>query len=196
MDTVYTKYFQKSKVFLYPLLGIKKGAEFVPAETYICWDGLYEPKDQKYILVYNEERSDKFILFEGRQIKKNPHYHDCYYINNEKHIYVFDLSDKAHDYDMFLKGYFSKFSLETKNKILNYFGNIGRISDYIKSFIEPDEYHTQYAKELDVSLDLVKEVYELCSPPDLVKETLNEKIPEEITLLDNKSLYLDKINKK
>ena len=29
MNGVYTGYFQKSKVFLYPLLGIRKGARFV-----------------------------------------------------------------------------------------------------------------------------------------------------------------------
>ena len=47
MDAVYTEYFQKSKVFLYPLLNLKKGLDFVPIETYISWDGVYETSDYK-----------------------------------------------------------------------------------------------------------------------------------------------------
>ena len=70
MDIVYTNYFQKSKVFLYPLLGIKKGAEFIPAETYICWNDLFGVNDKKYILIYNEERTNAYLTFELNQIKR------------------------------------------------------------------------------------------------------------------------------
>ena len=31
---LFKTYFQKSKVFLYPLLGIAKGARYIPEETY------------------------------------------------------------------------------------------------------------------------------------------------------------------
>ena len=36
---VFKTYFQKSKVFLYPLLGIAKGARYIPEETYMSWAG-------------------------------------------------------------------------------------------------------------------------------------------------------------
>ena len=49
MKQIYKSYFQKSKVFLYPLLGIKKGIRFVPIETYIKWDNSLI--DSKNILV-------------------------------------------------------------------------------------------------------------------------------------------------
>ncbi len=35
IDTLYRKYFQKSKIFIYPLLGIKQGTKIVPIETYL-----------------------------------------------------------------------------------------------------------------------------------------------------------------
>ena len=52
MTGAYMQYFQKSKIFLYPLLDIRKGEEFVPVETYIYWDGLYDESDYKYICIY------------------------------------------------------------------------------------------------------------------------------------------------
>ena len=45
MKKIYSDYFQKSKVFLYPLLNIKKGVRFVPLETYTTWDPSHFPKD-------------------------------------------------------------------------------------------------------------------------------------------------------
>jgi hypothetical protein len=35
INTLYDKYFQKSKIFLYPLLGIKRGINIIPQETYL-----------------------------------------------------------------------------------------------------------------------------------------------------------------
>ena len=49
MDKVYSDYFQKSKVFLYPLLDFKKGLEFVPHQTYIMWDNHYYIQDRKLL---------------------------------------------------------------------------------------------------------------------------------------------------
>ena len=49
MKKIYKSYFQKSKVFLYPLLGIKKGVRFVPVQTYISWNDIY-PKDKHKLL--------------------------------------------------------------------------------------------------------------------------------------------------
>ena len=54
MKKVYAEYFQKSKVFLYPLLEIKKGVRYVPIETYIAWEGVCELKDEKFIKLSQE----------------------------------------------------------------------------------------------------------------------------------------------
>ncbi len=42
---LYKEYFQKSKVFFYPLLNIPKGVHYVPVETYLGWEGEYSFKE-------------------------------------------------------------------------------------------------------------------------------------------------------
>ena len=70
MDKVYSDYFQKSKVFLYPLLDFKKGLEFVPKQTYIMWDNHYYIQDRKLLCLYNEKRTHEFRSFEQNIIHK------------------------------------------------------------------------------------------------------------------------------
>ena len=45
MDALYTKYFQKSMIFLYPILGIKRGTSVTPLQTYFKWEGRYTAED-------------------------------------------------------------------------------------------------------------------------------------------------------
>jgi hypothetical protein len=46
INALYKKYFQKSKIFIYPLLDIKRGTQIVPSETYLAWNDLYSPEDK------------------------------------------------------------------------------------------------------------------------------------------------------
>jgi len=194
MISAYTHYFQKSKIFLYPLLGISKGKEYVPTETYLCWDGLYTVDDCKYICIYNTKRDKKYKLFENNVLKHLSNYESSFSLHEDRHVYIFDYSEYKHDYEMFIKGMYSKLSLKSKNKILDYFGEVGKISSYIKSYLNPEKYHDVYAEALLVHVDLIKEVYEICSTPDIKKETLFEKIPNECLMFENKSIYLEKTN--
>ena len=52
IKTIYKKYFQKSKIFIYPLLDIKRGSPSVPTETYISWKENYNSEDIKLICLY------------------------------------------------------------------------------------------------------------------------------------------------
>ena len=63
MDDVYTNYFQKSKVFLYPLLKLKKGLKYVPIQTYVCWEHVYAFEDCKIVCEYHAPSSSEFINF-------------------------------------------------------------------------------------------------------------------------------------
>lgn len=182
MDIVYTKYFQKSKLFLYPLLGLKNGIEYVPANTYFCLENHYGPNDYKLICVYETEKTVGFKNFEIKFLKSHSML-DSFYNLKDKQVYIFDLKTYKYDYMMFIEGKYSKLSIGTKNKILNYFSSNGKTSSYIESFLNPAEYHDIYAKKLDVNVSIIKEVYEVCSKPDLIKETLIEKIPEKISLI-------------
>ena len=198
MEETYMQYFQKSKIFLYPLLDIRKGEEFVPVDTYICWDGLYRQDDYKYICVYKTIKNLKFKNFERKYLINHPLLHYKEDItpegsDNNIRVYIFDLSEHKHDFDMFVLGSYSKFSIDVKNKILKYFGKTGRISQYIQSYLDPESHHKIYADALDVNLNTIKEVHELCTPPDLEKETLIREIPNEFALLINNSISLEKI---
>ena len=194
MISAYTHYFQKSKIFLYPLLGISKGKDYVPTETYICWDKLYTTEDYKYICIYDAKKDKKYKLFENDVLKRLNNYESSFSLSEDRHAYIFDYSEHKHDYEMFVKGYYSKLSTNCKNKILNYFGKIGKISSYIKSYLNPEEYHDVYAEALLVNVNLIREVYEICSIPNIEKETLFEKIPEEVMMFENKLIHLEKTN--
>ncbi len=52
IDALYKEYFQKSKIFMYPLLGIGRGSGVVPEQTYLSWEGYVTPEDTKLIAVY------------------------------------------------------------------------------------------------------------------------------------------------
>jgi phenylacetate-coenzyme A ligase PaaK-like adenylate-forming protein len=64
--------------------------------------------------------------------------------------------------------------------------------NYLKiEFLNPEEYHEIYAEALMVDIQDIRSVYEVCSIPDIDKETLKEKIPHEFAVFKNNSLPLD-----
>ena len=193
MSNVYMQYFQKSKVFLYPLLGLRKGLNFVPDITAICWNGLYTPVDCKFLCMYEADEKDlNFDMFHNKHLKNHPLLNSYMYLGNRKHIYVFDYSKFKEDYVNFTKGKYSKFTADTKSKIINFFGEKGDFPSYIQSYLNPEDSHEAYADELEVDVSIIKNVWELCSIPDLVKETLFLKVPDELEFFKNNSLSLNK----
>jgi len=194
MKGVYSQYFQKSKVFLYPLLRLKKGIDFVPEQTYIAWDNLYAQSDFKFLCLYSaDEKNLKFNMFSEKHLRNHPLLESYIYMGDDTHVYIFDFSEFKHDFLCFVDGKYSKFSIKTKTIILNFFGNKGNISEYVKSFLNPEAYHNDYADALGVDSELIKNVWELCSIPDKKKETILLKIPEELEFFKNNSISLNKL---
>tara|TARA_B100000900_G_scaffold367417_2_gene343912 strand:+ start:908 stop:1489 length:582 start_codon:yes stop_codon:yes gene_type:complete len=193
MKSVYTEYFQKSKVFLYPLLRLKKGIDYVPAETYCFWDEIYDHTDYKFICLYKTKYNTSFQDF---QIKHLPLLNNKmeHYDLGEEQIIIFDMKDFRHDYDKFIEGRYSAFGVDSKIAILDYFGGQGKISSYVQSFLSPDEdLHKLYSEFFNVDFELIQEVHELCSAPDKIKETLYYSYPMKIDLHNFKnSLSLGK----
>jgi len=185
MKKVYADYFQKSKVFLYPLLNIKKGIRHVPAETYVAWEGMYELEDCKFLCLYNVKETDQYSKFEEVYLLNHNLFENYYKVEKGSHLYVYDYSEFKYDLNQFKLGKYSKFSLKTKDKILKFFGDIGTISEYIQSYIHPADYHDFYAEQLGVSSNTIEEVYELCSKPDMNLETLKIKLSEADLFQDN-----------
>ena len=186
MKQIYKAYFQKSKVFLYPLLGIVKGIKFVPVETYIKWN--HDLIDSTNILIcsyaINEiSKTDKeikikkdFNIFVKKHLETNEFYHSRHNTNDFE-IIVFDLSFFKYDLKMFKKGKYSRFSTLTKEIILDFFGDVG-IAKYMESYLYPEDYYETYSDILNVPIDVLKETVELCDKPNLDKEDFKKQVIE------------------
>tara|TARA_R100000654_G_C2678435_1_gene126972 strand:+ start:1061 stop:1639 length:579 start_codon:yes stop_codon:yes gene_type:complete len=187
MKQIYKSYFQKSKVFLYPLLGIKKGIRFVPAETYITWNHDLIDSENVLICAYqiskvtkNEEEvrtKQEFNAFVTKYLETNKFYHSRHH-TDDLEIIVFNLDYFKHDIKMFRAGKYSKFAGLTKDIILDFFGDIGTISKYMESYLFPEKYYDVYSEILNVPVSLLIETVELCDKPDLDKEDFKKQVLE------------------
>lgn len=192
MGKVYTDYFQKSKVFLYPLLGIKKGIAFVPKQTYIAWEHVYAFDNYKLLCEYNTKMNDTFTKFSYRYLENHPLYEDHIKLEEGKQLYIFNFKSHKPDLIRFKKGLYSQFSLDAKITILDFFGDQGKVSEYIHTFLTPSDGFDDYAKFLDIDVKTLEDIGELCSKPDLEKETLVDNNQFLYQLLKNSSIYLSK----
>lgn len=186
---IYQDYFQKSKIFLYPLLEIKKGIKYVPINTYMAWEGQYSFEDSKLMCLYNQKSTKAFAKFEELQLLNHKYLDDYRELDKDLHLYIFDLNNYKKDIEHILKGLYSKIRKKTKSKILDFFGEDGPISEYIESYIYPEFYHEDYATELNVTLQSIQVVHELCSKPNLEKELLKIKM-KELNIITEKSISL------
>jgi hypothetical protein len=169
------EYFQKSRIFLYPMLEIKKGSTILPEETYIAWEEVIKPEDRKLICLYDIEKNPTFKAFEKVKLFGNKKFDNFMEDNQDKGIYIFTMEDIKDDYDLFINGKYSLTSESFKNKILNYYGENSSSYEIIMSYLYPEKYFETYAKLLNVDVNLLKEVGELCAPITLKQETLSLK---------------------
>lgn len=190
LNSVYKKYFQKSKVFLYPLLGIKRGVSVVPVETYISWHGYYNSEDMKLICVYDVRTDDEYITFEKNILLGHTRLSDYVKVNSQA-VFTFDFSDLEDDWFHFIDGKYSKISMNLKQKILSFFDKYSGNYAYMHSYLIPEKYFSNYAELLDVEPEMLIKVGELCSKPDQAKEILVMDIAD-LENIDQKLLNLSK----
>jgi hypothetical protein len=192
MKETYTSYFQKSKVFLYPLLKLKKGIKYVPIQTYVCLEHVYSLDDRMLICEYSSDSSESFLKFCDRYLKNHIHFHEYRDLGENKHLFVFNLDVYKEDFIKFTKGTYSKFSLDSKLLIMDFFLSSGGISDFIQGYFSPEFVHKEYAKRLGVDLKEIKAVHEVCSIPNIEKETFSDNNKTLNSLLENNSIHLEK----
>ena len=178
MDALYTKYFQKSKIFLYPLLGIKRGTSVTPIQTYFEWEGHYTAEDMKFITVYPVRDDQEYKMFAKNVVLKHPRLHAVHNLDSSSQVFVFDFSDLKDDWFRLIDGQYSKLSMNIKRKIKDHFDKKSSSYVYIDSYLFPERYFSIYSSLLDVSEDLLREVGELCTKPDLEKEKLIQDVEE------------------
>jgi len=88
------------------------------------------------------------------------------------------------DINNFVNGKYSKLSTELKKKIVTFFAQSIKYT-HVHSYLYPEKYFRLYSDLLGVNIDILKEVGELCSPPNLEKENLT---------LEIKNLHIQNIN--
>lgn len=180
MKQIYKDYFQKSKVFLYPLLEIKKGIRFVPIQTYISWNDIYTKDMNKLLCLYQINKEDditkkQFEVFSKLHLKEHKLF-EAHHILDDLDMFIFDFSIYKKDMEKFKKGLYSQFSNYTKETILDFFGKIGTISEYVESYLYPDYFYDVYAKILNISEEELRDVGQLCDKPDMQKEEFQKEL--------------------
>ena len=195
-------YHQKSKLFLYPCLGIPRGGSVTPSQTYLRWNKLFTTIDKKLICVFPLRTDHDFVVFERDILKDNPLFHSTYKLNETYGAYVFDFAAfKEHEvYDCVLSGKYSEIDEEYKKRILQFYSNNKHNQNQIKKYLYPKGHYGALAEDLtlntkrDAQIEksktekILQEVGELCSRPDMKKETLEadhvslEVVKKELTL--------------
>jgi hypothetical protein len=89
---IYDSYIQKSRMFCYSTLGIKKGNYIIPEETYMALENLYEFSDCKLILHYKNCNNNDFIMFTKNKLEKLNFYEKKIPIDINENLFVFDFS--------------------------------------------------------------------------------------------------------
>jgi hypothetical protein len=175
MKSLYKDYFQKSKVFLYPVLPIPKDHLFKPVQTYISWEGHIAPDERKLVCLYELKQNQAFSRFEKQQLRGNAFFSSFMKVDENMGVYVFDFNCRPADWDYFLEGKYSRMTDFHKWQIKRFYGVYDVNYMYVESFLYPGKYFEVYSDLLDVHTDLVRAVGELCDPPDLQKENLKLK---------------------
>lgn len=168
----YSRYFQKSMVFLFPLAGIPMHDEIKPLKSYIHLPGLVDLDTPEIILEF--EKHTEVIQFLDPIIARNPRLKKISGLSERLFVLV-DLSQYKEQYLFFLNGSYSRFDQKVKQQILNFHTKNKANLAYIHSFLYPERYFSQYAKLFDISENILQEVGELIDKPNLLKETLNYK---------------------
>lgn len=171
-------YFQKSRVFLYPALGIKRGVPNTPIETYVSWDGVYALGDMKLCCLYHLKNDDDFKNFEKSKLLGNKLFNDFKFVGQNKAVYVFDFSSMSDDWNHIISGKYSRISENHKKSIRTFIGVNSPHLPYIDSFLFPERHFRLYSELMGVKEEMLREVGELCDPPNLEFETLKISITD------------------
>lgn len=185
---LYERYFQKSRSFLFPALGIPKTVHPL-IQTYIGLNDVIKPEDNKLICLFHHASTHSYERFEQEYLFRNPLFHDCEVVRDEPSIYIFNLEVLKQDWDKFLKGKYSQLSDGLKDAIKDYYGSKSGEYEYVDTYLYPDRYYKLYATLLNESEETLKSVGELCDIYDPEKERLLFST-EKFGKLENNSLHL------
>ena len=170
ITNLYNRYFQKSRSFLYPALGLSKDKQkgfHSPVQTYIAYKDIIKIEDKQLLCQFNTDEKN-FNQFE----KKYIHTHPLYKYTLDKGVYIFNYNTYGQDWDYFIQGKYSKLSDQLKNSIKIYYGEKSQEYKYIHTYLYPDKHFSMYSKLLDIDRQILESNGELCDTFNKEKETL------------------------
>ena len=77
-----------------------------------------------------------------------------------------------------MNGKYSECISTTKEKIISFFKSKPGSKEVVMSYLYPERFYDNYADLLGVKASVLKEVGQLCSKPDIDKETLQATVKE------------------
>jgi hypothetical protein len=170
IDSLYKDYFQKSKIFLYTLLGIKRGATALPEQTYLAYEDFIRPEHRLLVCRYTKRTDEAYLKFEKDRLLGHPHFKGYFQLKDESKLFLFDFNHISEDWDHLINGRYSQASLKTRKTILYFFEKGSGNFTYVESYLFPEKYMADYARLLDVDVKVLKQVGELCDKPDISRE--------------------------
>lgn len=177
---LYPTYFQKSKVFLYPLLGLSKSAVHKPLNTYLSCETVFKLDDYKLLLTYDISNSNNkypWYNFRSGILSKRKNYYDYKMVEGTNvGVVIFDYESFKDDYEAVIAGKYSKISANSKELIKAYYGINSPEWAYVESFLYPEAYYDTYAKLLNVEIELLEKVGQLVDLPNFNKEQFVGKL--------------------
>ena len=203
IDELNRVYYQKSKLFLYPLLGIPRNGEFVPVKTYLRWDGKFTTVERRLIVVFKTDDSSEFKEFDKTVLRANPRFDEFHQVSPTYGIYIFHFKDllSFEAYGQVAKGAYSEMNAGFKQQISRFFKANKRNHLQMLSYLYPSRYYEDYAALLTVPSkrfqdrydkedmeDQLRRTGELCSRPDIGRETLAEDFSNLEVLKESLSL--------
>ena len=193
IDSIYNLngdfYFPKSRVFLYPLLEIRKDSSVRPIDTFVAWEDNVKKEDRLLTCTFYLRNDLEYKKFETSSLFGNPMFQDFKEADGGIGIYMFNFDKYKADWDCFLKGKYSHFTPQAKEKIRKSYSGNNSNAVYVESYIYPQKYYPIYAKILGVPVSQL-EGGELCNALDFEKEML-KMLVKNIPVKDN-SLDLPK----
>lgn len=191
-------YIQKSRLFLFPLIGIRHDRAFRPTNTYISSKNLrtseypngIKPSDNILIIAYTKDYArgsseQQWSIFEAEQIVGNRKFMGIHETDDE-FVYTMNMSSFSADIKCFTHGRYSLFSEKAKTLILNFRRSSLKPTEHRKLYCYLYPYDEQclksFAEELGISTQQLMEVKELCTSPNMAMESFKcENLKESLS---------------
>lgn len=197
MGLLQKTYIQKSRIFLLPLLGIKKDRVYKETNTYISANNLISKEyrrgislqDETLIVTYTKDYEKRELenasklktntpyktweKFETEVLMSNKYFTN-FYETDDEYVYIFNMSNWSIDWTHFINGSYSALSSDAKKLILRFrwefLAEQERTKLYCYLYPYKDECKSSFATELGMKVTDLTDIKELCDKPNLKLE--------------------------